>query len=130
MRDLSLLKNKLTELGQQKRNPAPKHPIRFAPFQKDDCKKSGAKFTMDDGWFFESFIPDDHPLAKYRKGDGRWIEVLNIPFELRTELKDSGVISEKGGDGKWRNYVHVEDGELIEALGADDALNIGFAIEE
>jgi hypothetical protein len=130
MRDLSTIKTKLGAAAQEVANPAPKHQIRVPQSLKDEMKIKGAKFNKEDGWHFASHAPDIHPLGVYRVGGERWVEVTNIPFDLTSDLKEHGMVSEKSQAGIWSNYVHYLDEELLAVLAENTVLNIGFTLEQ
>lgn len=129
MRDLSTIKTKLGEVAKEVSNPAPYHKIRVPQPLKDEMKIKGARYSAEDGWYFASHAPDIHPLGIYRIGGDRWVEVSNVPFALNADLKEYGMVSERSESGKWTNYVHHLDEELLAVLAENEALNIGFTLE-
>jgi len=130
MRDLSALRNKMAKVSETIASPPPHHNIRVPSSLKEELKVQGAKFSKELGWHYLSHQPDEHPLGAYRVGNGRWVEVLNIPYELRDDLKEYGVAIEKGADDKWRNFVVATNTQLLELLVEFENLNIKMVIEE
>lgn len=109
---------------------APKHKIRVPFCEKDKLKRSSAKFDKEFGWYFGSYVPDIHPLSSYRPKGRRWIELVGIKYDFLQTIKDAGVVSEKGEDGKWHTYVSVNNDKLIETLLEFEGIEFTMIIED
>ena len=114
--DQSLNKLKAAKAGLS----LPKHEVWIPIPEKEKAKLLGVKWNSEHKHYEFGAALDklgEHPAARYLPG--KFIPLKSqLPFDVRDEFKELGVISVPNADGVWHNYVmgHEDYQDLIAGL--------------